>query len=265
MIKGRPPVARLAVLGAIRVRPSEGLDYKQITAITGLSSPSVKDALCKLRKAGEVHWLKRGRHVLHFASQAAMLEYEREHPALDDAQKQDSPQKEYERKNARIPRILEVLREGPPVGLSAQEVSDRTGITGGNTRRLLKELLASGEVFRHGPQHWMRWFHSAEAAKVGAPLVDASIALHVESVRAKKAYAGRKTASKRQRKMERCASYNFARRAHGPKEPAAPVQIIMPEHVQIQRAPTPRDTRFAADPGYVGEFTREWKQLRSQR
>lgn len=39
--------------------------------------------------------------------------------------------------------------------------------------------------------------------------------------------------------------------------------IVWPEHVKVQVIPTPQDMRFKADPGYRGEFAKEWQERRT--
>ena len=47
------------------------------------------------------------------------------------------------------------------------------------------------------------------------------------------------------------------------RQAAAPV-VVTPPHVKIKACPSGTDTRFHADLGHIGEFSREWRQLRGE-
>lgn len=44
---------------------------------------------------------------------------------------------------------------------------------------------------------------------------------------------------------------------------SAKAETVTPDHVVPQICPAGMDYRFSVDPGYVGEFTKQWKELRA--
>lgn len=261
MSGGRPPVVRLAVLDAVMQRPSEGLDCKALAQIVGVSMASVRDATCKLRNSGDVHWLRHGWHVRHFGSAADRDAYAAANPEVVV----DKPiRRTGEVKNARAPRLLELLRAAGCAGAGAVELSTASGITGGNVRNILTDLLAAGQVWRYGPAHHMRWFSSAEAMADGRRAIDAAVSARRERIVVKRSQAGAASSKKRRAVEEK--SFSLAAKKEEDKRvarrEAQAANIVWPEHIKIQRAPTPRDGRYSADPGHIGEFMCEWRQLR---
>lgn len=242
-------------------RPADGLDYKRMAQITGLATASVKDALCKLRKSGDAKWLQRGRLVIHFGSDAERDAFEAANPSSVTV---EAERKVREIANARPPRILEALRSAPIGGASAVQLSASTGITGGNVRRLLTDLQRAGEVWRYGPAHCLRWFASHEAMEAGESVVDAMVSARRDKVVVKRSNAGAASSKKRRAVEEK--SFSLAAKKEEDKRiarrEAQAATIVWPAHVKIQRAPTPRDGRYSADPGHIGEFQCEWRKLR---
>jgi len=257
---GRPPTTRIAILAAL-AEHKDGIDQRRMVAITGLTESSVRDMLFKLRKSGEAHWLSRGRLVLHFGSAEDCAAYALDHPTF--AQRQAV--RTYMGRSARVPEVAAALSAAPAIGMSVTEVSKAVSVTTGNASRLLGAMERSGEAWRHGPAHFLRWYPSQAAKEVGAKLVDAHIAAKRASMAAGKKRGGEvvaaQGASTKWTKMPVAASVREIPQAmrgggqRAAKVQAGPPEVVWPASVTVQRLEMP-PSRYAPDPGHVGDFSR---------
>lgn len=183
--RGRKATNQPAVLAAIQSSPADGLDYARIVEISGLLPSSVKDALWKLRALGMVPWLKRGGVLLHFGSIEMRDAYDAANPAgVKRVRRRGAVN------NGRPPRAPRIIAAITKDGATASEIAKLTRIGEVHVRRVLGDLLRSGEAFRYGTKQRLTWFTSNEDLERARPAIDAAILQRSQDVVLKRAKAG---------------------------------------------------------------------------
>ncbi len=168
-----------------------------------------------------------------------------------------------------------------PIGVSQPEIVEAIGKRRIAPFQRLKLLMDSGEVVRSGVYGEYRYFTEPSCAEVyDLSSKAAQVARHDA---ARKRANATKAAKDR---AKRASAIKVPRRAREPrnkpakalkpivlrqpgkslKTPAKAPTITWPEHVKVQVAPTPKDSRFTFDApeGWKGQITRDWMDRRLQ-
>lgn len=141
---------------------------------------------------------------------------------------------------------------------------------------MVNHCVQRGFIFKAGVRAHLRYFLNPEDRDAFALVAEK---LHADECKAAKLakqqrrrewYAARVAAMPKKEKVVKVKPAKqkkaklLIQRAAKPQE--VPAQIIWPEHVQVQRIPTPKDTRFTFEPppGWRGEITRDWMDHRLQ-
>lgn len=192
--------------------------------------------------------------------------------------------------------ILETLRAGHPHGMNMKEIRAAMGRTRNQLDQIMSRMLGCGRLWVIYAKPRSRYYPTEEAMEAARPIVEAEEAAirqairdaarerqrvaRLERERAKRsARSAKLKASKPEdvpaevhcwKRAPLVASTNempvlvqSAAPRRAAKAPAGPQEVVWPAHVKVQRAPTPRDMRFAADPGHIGEFGAEWVAKRA--
>lgn len=179
-----------------------------------------------------------------------------------------------------------------PAGRTLKEVAAHIDRTTNGTLSVLFPALKDGRLHRAGIQPWSRYFSSEEDAEAFNKIAPDLLKAHKEEQRIKARTRDEKywKAREEREKIKRRAAAAERAKNKPPKEPKPVKQkrattvlnpsgiapktdakklhqqatIIWPEHVQVQRAPTPRDDRFSftPPPGWKGQITQDWMNRR---
>lgn len=167
-------------------------------------------------------------------------------------------------------------------GLAMGEITRATNGHPPSVAAIVPLLVRQGALHRVGTHMLMRYFAHAHHAEAYAPVFKeerAAAALSKKdraNARKRELYAQRQAVATPKPKDPPKPKKPRTPRARPPREPKVKVRklsleqlpptaaVTWPAHVQVQRAPTPVDTRFAfiPPPGWVGEFSREWQERR---
>lgn len=178
-----------------------------------------------------------------------------------------------------------------PRGLAMGEIIKATGGHPPSVNALVPALIRRGDLHRVGTRMVTRYFASVEEAEAYALVFPqeraAALALKIQrsqanrdakraaqqAARPSKPKAPAKPKKPRQQvaKTPRCAkpkqgrAITIGNKAAGSTQIERNASVTWPAHVQVQRAPVCRDTRFTFNPppDWQGEFTREWRERRS--
>lgn len=257
---GRLPKTRDAIYAVIQARPGEGLTSTRVAEIVGCTPTFACDCLRVLRERGFVAWLILDRHLLHFASAEYRDLYAQAHQVVQSGDAITLAGF----MEARRARVLELLGQDLPLGLSAKEIAAELGISAGSMRYMLLRMESAGEAFRGGDDMMYRWFGSAKARNVAAPLLavilerqrqEASAILTEGRMRSAAAKSAMKQANHvaARIKMQRVCAVKPSPERVRPAPAPVHVEIVGITDDLVQRIPTPRG-RFEPEPGYVGEF-----------
>jgi DNA-binding Lrp family transcriptional regulator len=166
-----------------------------------------------------------------------------------------------------------------PVGVSLAEASDEIGRSQNAVSVYIAKLVGSGDVVRAGVYGEYRYFKNRK--KAAEHDVVAKAARDVRMAEAKKRKNERRAQKEREnRAIARAQKVVQAVKKAKPKKVHHIViqsvrqskdqlrqhkeaTIVWPEHVKVQRIPTPADMRFAPEPGYKGSFLQEWHERRA--
>lgn len=141
-------------------------------------------------------------------------------------------------------RLLELCAQ--PGGVLCSEIKAAIPAPPGTLSNKLRKLSEAGTLHRRGqPRHYRYFTHQAHA--------DAWQPAKPKRKPAKPKHGPALTIGRSKPKSA------------GQISIAAATTVTMPPHVQVQRAPTPRDDRFTftPPPGWKGELTREWEERRA--
>jgi len=184
------------------------------------------------------------------------------------------------------PKILQCC--ATPAGMSQVEVRAATQGKPATIATVLPALLRAGQLHRAGTRKNYRYFtHRAHATAYADRLPQHLEERARQRKEERRQYIRDRRAAKRQAqglppsrqykaKQPKAAAPAKPRRSAkagrastlGPKQAgqsiAGATTVTWPAHVHVQRAPTPRDDRFAfvPPPGWRGDFIREWQQRR---
>lgn len=159
-----------------------------------------------------------------------------------------------------------------PEGMSLKELRIAIDRQSRTTMSIAKPLLDRGDLHAAGITYFTRYFTHKEHAESFALIAQAEhekhLAMKLEERKAKwREKNKRDTERKRKEKKARKERAPTIRQSKPYVPPVhRPAQIIWPENVQVQRIPTPQDTRFTFTPpkGWKGEITRDWMDRRLQ-
>lgn len=191
--------------------------------------------------------------------------------------------------------ILAKVREltARQTGASLKETAEGIGKTQNVASVYIAQILKAQEIVRVGQYGEYRYFKDPELAK--AYDVVAAVARKQRIAESKKRKNDNKAKKQREERARARAARGqapigqYVRKPYVPKTPKSPLQrkmpqnivlqttqqakdqlrehkaatIIWPEHVKVQRIPTPEDVRFKANQGYIGPFMREYLERRA--
>lgn len=142
-----------------------------------------------------------------------------------------------------------------PTGATLPDIARATGASLGTLGGKLPKLVEAGRLLRRGTPRTYRYFtllaHAQAWDRGEAPPPVQPTQSQAKPARTRKHGAP-------------ITIKGSKARAAGDIRLAEAATVTIPAHVQIQRAPTPRDDRFTftPPPGWKGELTREWEQRR---
>lgn len=161
---------------------------------------------------------------------------------------------------------------GTPQGMSLKELRVAIDRQSRTTMSIANPLLARGDLHSAGITYFTRYFTHKEHADAFALIAEAEhqkhLAKKLDERRAQWRAKNQRDTEKKRKEPKAKKERKQALRQTKPYVAAEPkkAKVIWPEHVQVQRIPTPQDTRFTFDPppGWRGEITRDWMNHRMQ-
>ena len=168
-------------------------------------------------------------------------------------------------------------------GMAMGEIMQATQGHPPSVSATVPQLVHRGLLHRVGTRMLMRYFAHAHHAQAYTPVFkeERAAAALAKKERAKdraraRYAANRQTVATVKPKTPPKPKKPRTPRARPPREPVVKVRkfsleqlpptatVTWPAHVQVQRAPVCRDTRFTFTPpeGWVGEFGKEWQERR---
>jgi hypothetical protein len=147
------------------------------------------------------------------------------------------------------------------------------------TGSTLDYLVNTGRIYKSGVHRHIRYFTNADDAQAWSLVAQDAYDAARQTAKGKRLAdkAARERARNKAKRPYRPRAQTQPKKQHPapiqsaqptpraePAAPAVPVTVIWPDHVKVQKAPTPKDMRFTFEPtpGWRGAITSDWMNRR---